>query len=134
MPQLVALMDDLMFLSRIREAARGTAVEVKSVRGTAQLLAAAREDARLVVVDAETPRVPWREALAALRADPGGRQIEVIAFLGHERADLGRGRAGERRQPGDGPRRVRPRAAQARGCDAETRPGAAGTVNGREHS
>jgi CheY-like chemotaxis protein len=88
MPQLVALMDDLMFLSRIREAARGTAVEVKSVRGTAQLLAAAREDARLVVVDAETPRVPWREALAALRADPAGRQIEVIAFLGHERADL----------------------------------------------
>jgi CheY-like chemotaxis protein len=88
MPQLVALMDDLMFLSRIREAARGTGVEVKSVRGAAELVAAAREDARLVVVDADTTRVPWREALAALRADPGMRDIQVIAFLGHERADL----------------------------------------------
>jgi len=88
MPQLVALMDDLMFLSRIREAARGTAVEVKSVRGAAELVAAARGNARLVVVDADTTRVPWRDALVALRADPEGRDIEVIAFLGHERADL----------------------------------------------
>ncbi len=88
MPQLVALMDDLMFLSRIREAARGTGVEVKSVRGAAELVAAAREDTRLVVVDAESARVPWREALAALRAEPAAGEIEVVAFLGHERADL----------------------------------------------
>ena len=88
MPQLVALMDDLMFLSRIREAARGTGVEVKSVRSAAELLAAARADARLVVVDAETARVPWRDALAALLAEPETRDIAVIAFVGHERADL----------------------------------------------
>jgi CheY-like chemotaxis protein len=88
MPQLVAVMDDLMFLSRIREAARGTGVEVRSVRGAAELVAAAREGARLVVVDADTTRIPWRDALVALRADPGGGDVEVVAFLGHERADL----------------------------------------------
>jgi CheY-like chemotaxis protein len=88
MPQLLALMDDLLFLSRIREAARGSGVAVKSVRGAADLVAAAREDARLVVVDADSARVPWQDALAALRADPLLREIPVVAFVSHVRPDL----------------------------------------------
>ena len=81
-------MDDLLFLSRIREAARDGELEVKSVRGAAELVAAAREGASLVVVDADSSRVPWRSALAALRDEPSLRLIPVVAFLSHERADL----------------------------------------------
>ena len=88
MPRLVALVDDLMFLSRIREAARGSALEVKGVRSEAELLAAARDGARLVVVDADSARLPWPAALQALRAEPALRELPVVAFLSHERADL----------------------------------------------
>lgn len=88
MPQLVALMDDILFLSRIREAARGSGVAVRSVRDKAELLAAAREDTRLVVVDADSVRVPWPEALAALRAEPSLGEIPIVAFVSHVRPDL----------------------------------------------
>jgi len=88
MPQLVALMDDILFLSRIREAARGSGVAVKSVRDKAELLAAAREDTRLVVVDADSVRVPWPDALAALRAEPSLGEIPIVAFVSHVRPDL----------------------------------------------
>lgn len=88
MPQLIALVDDLMFLSRIREAARAAGIEVCAVRGEADLVAAARREGRLVLVDADSERLPWRAALAALRAEPASAALPVIAFVSHVRADL----------------------------------------------
>jgi CheY-like chemotaxis protein len=88
MPPLVALVDDLMFLSRIREAARGAGVEMTTARDAEGLLAAARAGARLVLVDLDGSRVPWRDALVALRADPALGELPVVGFLGHVRADL----------------------------------------------
>lgn len=88
MPKLVALVEDLLFLSRIREAGRAKGVEVAAVRGEADLLAAWRGGARLVLVDADSERLPWRAALAALRAEAGADAIPVIAFVSHVRADL----------------------------------------------
>ena len=88
MPPLVALMDDLLFLSRIREAARGAGLAVESVRGADELVAAAREGARLVVVDADSSRVPWSAALEALRAEAAFAELPVIAFVSHVRPDL----------------------------------------------
>jgi DNA-binding NtrC family response regulator len=87
MPNLVALVDDLMFLSRIREAARAAGASVETVRGASDLVAAARADARLVLVDADSERLPWRDALAALRALPELDTLSVVAFLGHTSAD-----------------------------------------------
>ena len=87
MPQLVALVDDLLFLSRIREAGRAAGIEVRAVRGAADLLDAARNDARLVLVDADSERLPWKAAIAALRAEPGTAPLPVIAFVSHVRVD-----------------------------------------------
>ena len=94
MSRVLALVDDLLFLSRIREAARGTGAEVRTVRGPADLLGAAREGARLVLVDADSSRLPWSEAVAALRSDPLLASVPVVAFLSHvhaERAEAARG-------------------------------------------
>jgi len=85
MPQVLALVDDLLFLSRIREAARAAGIEVRAVRGASELLGAARQDGRLVLVDADSERLPW--AVAALRAEPGTAALPVIAFVSHVRAD-----------------------------------------------
>lgn len=93
MAQVIALVDDLMFLSRIREAARAAGVEVESVRDAASLLAAARGEGRLVLVDADAPRPRWVGAVAALRAEPAVAGLPVVAFVSHvhaERAEAAR--------------------------------------------
>jgi len=87
MPQVLALVDDLLFLSRIREAGRAAGIEVRAVRGAPDLLGAARQDGRLVLVDADSERLPWEAAVAALRAEPMTAALPVIAFVSHVRAD-----------------------------------------------
>ncbi len=86
MPQIIAVVDDLLFLSRIREAALRAGSEVVQARDPAALLAAART-ARLVLVDADSDRIAWPQAIAALRADPALAEIPVVAFLSHVAAD-----------------------------------------------
>src|SRR3989304_5884833 len=101
MPQVLALVDDLLFLSRIREAARAAGIEVRAVRGASELLGAARQDGRLVLVDADSERLPWEAAVAALRAEPGTAALPVIPFVSHVRGGRGEGAraAGGRRGP-----------------------------------
>ncbi len=82
MSRVIAVVDDLLFLSRIREAAKGAGVEVVSARDAATLVASA-PSARLVLVDADSDRLPWREAVAALRATPGSAELPIVAFLSH---------------------------------------------------
>jgi CheY-like chemotaxis protein len=93
MSLVLALVDDLMFLSRIREAARTAGVEVRSVRRPDALVDAVREGGRLVLVDADSSRLPWADALASLRGEGLSPGIPVVAFFSHvhsDRADAAR--------------------------------------------
>jgi hypothetical protein len=83
MPQVIALIDDLMFLSRVREAARGLDLEVKAVR---QPPAEDPGDARLLVVDLD--RFPDPEVISRARRVLGERP--VVGFLSHVHADRAR--------------------------------------------
>jgi CheY-like chemotaxis protein len=96
MATVVAFVEDLMFLSRIREAARGSGVEVQAVRRVPDLLAACRAGARLALLDLDSARLPALEALAALRAEPALQGTAAVGFLGHEATD----RAREAREAG----------------------------------
>ena len=87
---VVALVDDLMFVSRIREAARGKGTAVRTVRTTADLLAACHAGARTVIVDLDTPRLPVMEALAAVAADPALSSVHVIGFYSHVETERAR--------------------------------------------
>jgi DNA-binding NarL/FixJ family response regulator len=86
---VVAFVDDLMFLSRIREAARAHGLEVRTVR-TAAALVEARGDARLVILDLDSARLPVAEALAALAAEPAAANLSVVGFFSHVHAERGR--------------------------------------------
>jgi DNA-binding NarL/FixJ family response regulator len=88
MAAVVALVDDLMFVSRIREAAKGHGLEVRAVRGVPALLEACGADARLVVVDLDSARLPVAEALAALAAAPVA--APVVGFFSHVHAERAR--------------------------------------------
>jgi DNA-binding NarL/FixJ family response regulator len=92
MPSVAALVDDLMFLSRIREAARGADVEVRAVRTVEAVLQAARDGARLVLLDLDSPRLPWSDALAAL-AGEGASAPPTVGFFGHVHAETGQAAA-----------------------------------------
>jgi CheY-like chemotaxis protein len=87
MPTVVALVDDLMFLSRIREAAKAAGVDVRAVRRLPELLAACRPAPRVVLVDLDRPQVPVEETLAALRSDAELASVPVVGFLSHVNAD-----------------------------------------------
>jgi len=94
---IAAFVDDLMFLSRIREAAKGPGVEVRAARTVEQLLGAAAGSG-LVLVDLDSPRLPTSAALAALKADPALAVLPVVGFFSHVHAD----RAQTARQAGVG--------------------------------
>ena len=92
MSAVVAFMDDLMFLSRIRAAAAAQGIPVSSVRTVPELLAACRQGARLVVADLDT-RLPVLDAIAAVRAEADLAALPVVGFYSHvhvERAEAAR--------------------------------------------
>lgn len=89
MPTVVVLEDDLLFLSRIREAAQSARVCV--VRTAAALVEACRQDPEvLVLADLDSPRLDALAAIRALRADPALLQTRVIGFFSHVEAERGR--------------------------------------------
>jgi CheY-like chemotaxis protein len=97
MAALIAFMDDLMFLSRVREAARAQGLELQALRTVDALLAACRLEApRLVLVDLDSPRIPSLEAIGALRGRAELAAIPVVGFFAHVHAE----RAGAAREAG----------------------------------
>src|SRR5512145_2501586 len=89
MSMVAALVDDLMFMSRIREAARGGGVEVRAVRDVEAVRQAARDGARLVLLDLDSARLPWADALAALASGETAAP-PTVGFFGHVNAETGR--------------------------------------------
>ena len=107
---VVAVVDDLMFLSRIREAAKRQGADVRAVRTAADAVAACRAGG-LVIFDLDTPRLPVMEAIAAVTADPALAGVELVGFYSHVETE----RAREARAAGC--RTVLPRSAFVRELD-----------------
>jgi hypothetical protein len=83
MPQVLVLADDLMFVSRVREAARGLDLEVKTVR---QPPAEIAPEARLALVDLDRFGDP--AVLGRIRDALGDRPL--VGFVSHVHADRAR--------------------------------------------
>src|SRR5687767_10249573 len=93
---VVAVVDDLMFLSRIREAAKRKGVEVRAVRTAAQAAEACREGAGMVVLDLDTVRLPVMDVLSAIAGDPALAAVGLVGFYSHVETE----RARDARQAG----------------------------------
>jgi DNA-binding NarL/FixJ family response regulator len=85
MAAVVYFVKDLLFTSKIREAANHLGVVVTSARDPDGLVAAAR-DARLVIVDLRLPDA--LEALRRLVADPVASEVASVGFVDHEHTDV----------------------------------------------
>ena len=82
---VVYVVRDLLFVSKIREAAEPLGVTVQAVRDVETLPGAAHA-ARLVVLDLDLPQA--LRALELLATDPRTTGIPTVGFVGHERLDV----------------------------------------------
>lgn len=95
MPRLIALVDDLLFASRIAGTlgARGYHVEIAADAAQLRALArAARPDG--IIVSFASPFLDWRGAIGDVRADAALHDVPLLAFGPHvERAARAEARA-----------------------------------------
>jgi hypothetical protein len=82
---LVYVVRDLLFVSKIREAAESLGVAVQGIRDV-ETLPGAAHSARLVVLDLGLPES--MRALERLAGDPVTAAVPTIGFVGHERLDV----------------------------------------------
>jgi hypothetical protein len=82
MADVVYLINDMLFSSKLREAAKASGVSIQPAREPAAFAAAARE-AKLAIVDLRLP-----VALAALEALGGQAGVRTVGFIDHEKTDV----------------------------------------------
>lgn len=85
MADVVHLIRDLLFVSKLREAAEPLGLTVQGTRD-ADACAAAARDAKLVVLDLRQPAA--LAALEAMARDPATASVRRIGFVDHERLDV----------------------------------------------
>ena len=85
MADVVYMISDMLFSSKLREAAKASGVSVQATRDAAAWAAAAR-DAKLAIVDLRTPTA--LAALDALAAAPATAPLRTVGFIDHERTDV----------------------------------------------
>ncbi|MBC8133223.1 MAG: hypothetical protein H7X95_09610 [Deltaproteobacteria bacterium] len=82
MADVVYLVQDMLFSSKIRETAKPLGLTCQGLRDAAALALAAAAGAKLVIVDLRLPVA--LEALAALSADPAAAAVPSVGFIDHE--------------------------------------------------
>jgi CheY-like chemotaxis protein len=85
---IIAVVDDLLFCSRIRGAARQAGVPIRFVRSPQALREAAAAAApALVILDLDADRLDPLGVVASLKADPATTGVRTVGFVSHVRAD-----------------------------------------------
>ena len=86
---VLAVVDDLMFTSKIKTTARQLGVDVAFVRSSDAALAEMRTNApALVIFDLNNPRTDPLGTVAAMKGDPALAPIPTVAFVSHVQTDL----------------------------------------------
>lgn len=87
MAGVVALVADLIFASRIREAAAPSGLAVRTARRPEPLLEACRSDPpSLLLIDLDDERLLPLEAIRLVRADAALQGLSVLGFVSHVNA------------------------------------------------
>ena len=86
MADVVYLVSDMLFSSKIRETAKPFGLTLQGLRDPAALAAAAAAGAKLVILDLRLPAA--LDALGALAADPVAAAVPSVGFIDHERTDV----------------------------------------------
>lgn len=86
---IIAVVDDLFFASKIRGTAEELGVTVTFVRNVSALLEAARRDQpSLIICDLHSQRVDPADLAKQLKADEQLRSIPLLGFFSHVQIEL----------------------------------------------
>jgi len=86
MADVVYMISDMLFSSKLREAAKASGVTVQAQRDAAAWAAAAASDAKLAIVDLRMPTA--LAALDALAVAHAPANLRVVGFIDHERVEV----------------------------------------------
>jgi CheY-like chemotaxis protein len=86
-PSLVMIVPNLMFATRIEDAARSAGAAVLIPIDQAAFLTALHDGARLVIIDSSAENVPWLEWVRAAKAESSTEAVPILAFGSHQ--DIG---------------------------------------------
>ena len=85
----MAVLDDLLFSIKIKTAAKALGAEVHFERAPGQVLDSIRAKApRLVIFDLDSMKMRPMDAIAAMKADPGLRDVPTLGFVSHVHDDV----------------------------------------------
>jgi len=82
------IVPNLMFATRVEDAARSAGAAVLTPIDQAVFLTALRDGARLVIIDSNAANVPWMEWVRAAKDDPSTAAVPILAFGSHQDLDL----------------------------------------------
>jgi PleD family two-component response regulator len=86
---VLAIVDDLMFASKIRSAAAQLGVPVTFAKSSAAALASVRDTApSLVILDLNNSRTDPLGTVAALKADAETSAIRTVGYVSHVQTEL----------------------------------------------
>lgn len=86
---ILAVLDDLMFTSKIKTAAKQLGADVTFARSSASALAEMRKAAPgLVILDLNNARIDPLGLVAAMREDPALAPIPTLGYVSHVQTDL----------------------------------------------
>lgn len=87
-PMILAAVDDLLFLAKIRETARLVGVPVESVDPKKLPERLAQASARAVILDLNHRSGAAVAAVRAIKADPSTSRVLLLGFVSHVQSDL----------------------------------------------
>lgn len=86
---ILAVLDDLMFTSKIRTAASQLGVPIAFARTREAALADMRKNPpALVILDLNSPRIDPLGTVASMKADPALAAIPTVGFASHVQTDV----------------------------------------------
>ncbi|MCM3900418.1 MAG: hypothetical protein ND866_01815 [Pyrinomonadaceae bacterium] len=86
---VIAAVDDMIFISKIRATSEQVGVDVRFSRNADALLASVRENrANLIIVDLHSQKIDPIALATALKSDPELQGIELLGFFSHVQTDL----------------------------------------------
>jgi PleD family two-component response regulator len=86
---IVAVLDDLMFSSKIKTAAKQLGVSVVFARSTDAALAEMRKNApTLVILDLNNPRTNPLDIVSAMKQDASLAAVPTVGFASHVQTDV----------------------------------------------
>ncbi|MBV9082632.1 MAG: hypothetical protein JOZ62_08155 [Acidobacteriaceae bacterium] len=86
--KIVAVLNDLMFVVKIQEAAKRAGLDVVFAKSQQEALTHAKDNPAVIIVDLNTNATDALELISRLKSDSETSKINVLGYVSHVQADL----------------------------------------------